>query len=245
VLVVHNPAPREAESAFARTARRTLLRRASVVVAHSDRLRSRLPADVQHKAAVCPHPPYDQTVPARPPHTVLDPARQWYAFVGALRWDKGIDLVPRVLEQVPEPQRHRLGLVVCGRGRFPDEDARRLHELGVAVTDLTSPEPVPQETLLDVLRNQPVLLAPYVAATQSGSVILALSMGCRVLAFDEGAIADVVTADGLVPTGDVTAMATAVAEGRSGTSVVPLDRWAESCSDAWSAVVLGSPPPSG
>ncbi|WP_432491943.1 glycosyltransferase [Kineococcus gypseus] len=236
-LVVHNPVPRQAESTPARWARLALLRSASTVVVHAERLRAKVHPAVRGPVRVCPHPPYAQTVAAGEPQLSLDPQRRWVAFLGALRWDKGIDLVPEVLERVPEEQRRRLGLVVCGRGELPAATWEHLRELGVAVHDLTSPDPVPQEVLLDVLRNRPLLLAPYVAATQSGSVVLALSAGCRVLAFDEGGIPDVLTADGLVPNGDVEAMARALAEGRGGTAREPLERWTEQAARAWAGVV--------
>lgn len=237
VLVVHNPVPREAESRPARAARRALLRSATTVVVHAERLRDRVDPIARGRVRVCPHPPYRQTVPQAEPGFVLDPSRRWVAFLGALRWDKGFDLVTEVLERVPAATRGELGLVVCGRGNLREDFRARLEALGVALADLTSPRPVPQEVLLDVLRNRPVVLAPYVAATQSGSVILALSTGCRVLAFDEGGIPDVLTPEGLVATGDVGAMAAAITADRAGTTRQPLQEWTDGAADAWADAV--------
>ena len=237
VVVVHNPVPRKAESRLARAARRALLARATAGVVHAERLRAAVDPLVADRVSVCPHPPYVQTA-AR--HATTEPVaagRRWLAFVGALRWDKGIDLVPEVLARVPEQERVRTGLVVCGMGRLPDEVWARLRSLGLEVRDLTSPEPVPEHVLLGVLRQRPTVLAPYVAATQSGSVILALTLGCRVLAFDEGGIPDVVASDGLVPTGDLDALAAAVAQGGGGGPVLETDVWAERAADAWASVV--------
>lgn len=236
VVVVHNPVPREAESRPARLARRALLRRARLAVVHAERLRPRVDPAAGGRVRVCPHPPYRVTVPDGAALD-LDPNRTWAAFIGALRWDKGADLLLDVVAAVPEDARRRLGLVVCGRGRLPEGAWKRLAELGVAARDLTSDRPVPADVLLAVLRARPVVLAPYVAATQSGSVILALSTGCRVLAFDEGGIPDVVTAEGLVPTGDPAAMGRALGEGRAGTALEPVDAWAARAAEAWSAAL--------
>lgn len=240
VVVVHNPVPRKAESRVARGARRALLSKATRGVVHAERLRTAVDPLVADRVSVCPHPPYVQTATRRTSRQALSSGRRWVAFMGALRWDKGIDLVPEVLARVPEQDRLGLGLVVCGMGRLDDEVWARLRSLGLEVRDVTSPEPVPEHVLLGVLAERPTVLAPYVAATQSGSVILALTLGCGVLAFDEGGIPDVVTRDGLVPTADLDAMAAAVADGRAGHAVSDIDRWAEQAAEAWAGVVAGA-----
>lgn len=236
VVVLHNPEPRVAESALRRRARAAMLRRAATVVVHAERLRQDVGPDVAPRVAVCPHPPYLHSAP-RPdaPATpgVTLPDRRWVAFVGTLRWDKGSDLLVEVLSLVPAPERARLGLVVCGRGNLPPGDWERLAALGIETRDLTSPDPVPQAQLLEVLAERPLVLAPYVAATQSGTVILALTTGCRVLAFDQGGIPDVLAPEGLVPTGDLQAFADALAAGRGGDGVLGLDEWAAVTGDAW------------
>ncbi|MCI2238418.1 glycosyltransferase [Paenibacillus sp. TRM 82003] len=237
VVVVHNPEPREAESRLARGARRALLRSAGTVVVHAERLRGRVDPVARGPVRVCPHPPYAHTAPPAEPALVLDPERRWLAFIGALRWDKGAGLLPEVVENLPPEQRGSLGLVVCGRGRLPDEAWERIRRTGVEVHDLTSERPVPQETFLDVLRNHPLVLAPYVAATQSGSVIMALSTGCRVLAFDEGGIPDVLDAAGLVPTGDAAAMGRAAGAGRGGTALADLGTWRRQAAETWAEAV--------
>ena len=241
VVVLHNPNPRSSESVALPLARQLLLRAAATVVVHSERLRGSVDGAVRDRVAVCPHPPYTFTAD---PSSVEAPSasagRRWLAFVGALRWDKGIHLLPDILERVPEAERRRIGIVVCGRGSVPDGMWARLRELGYEVEDITSAEPIPQEQLLQVFARRPTLLAPYVAATQSGTAILALSMDCRVLAFDAGGIPDVVASDGLVPNGDLDAMAAAIAADRAGTGVVDLTRWLEQSTQAWWDVVAGA-----
>jgi glycosyltransferase involved in cell wall biosynthesis/FMN phosphatase YigB (HAD superfamily) len=234
VVVLHNPVSRREESSFMGIARRLLLARAAAVVIHAERLRKAVERVAADRVLVCPHPPYHHTAVPDPGHgRPEEDGRRWVAFVGALRWDKGIELLPEVLERVPEDERERIGVVVCGMGTAPEGMFSRLRQLGYAVRDLTSSEPIPQEQLLGVLAPQPLVLAPYVAATQSGSVILALTMGCRVVAFDEGGIPDVLDADGLVPSGDLDAMAKAVAEDRGGRGVLEVDAWLEQATDCW------------
>lgn len=234
ITVLHNPVPRHQESTLTRWSRRAVLRRAAAVVVHAERLIADIPAIVRPaRVAVCPHPPYLHTAPVPDAPPPAPGGRRWVAYVGTLRWDKGADLLPEVLAAVPEERRAELGVVVCGRGHLPEGSWERLAALGYATRDLTSEEPVPQELLLQVLAERPLVLAPYVAATQSGTVILALTMGCRVVAFDGGGIPDVLSPEGLVPSGDVDAMARAVAEDRGGTARVPLDRWEADTGDAW------------
>lgn len=256
LMVLHNPEPRVDESAFRGSARRALLRRATSVIVHAERLRTDVDPIVGDRLRVCPHPPYvhstaTATTPATPPtgqRAGAEPAdgggvdadRRWLAYIGNLRWDKGSDLLAPALALVPEPERRRLGLVVCGRGALPDGDWERIAALGVATRDLSSAHPIPQDQLLAVLASRPLVLAPYVAATQSGSVILALSMGCRVLAFDQGGIPDVVSPDGLVATGDLDAFARAIADDRAGHALQPLDEWEAHAGAAWhDAVAAG------
>jgi glycosyltransferase involved in cell wall biosynthesis len=53
-----------------------------------------------------------------------------------------------------------------------------------------------------VLTQSDLLIAPYRLVTASGTVVLALSWGPKVVAYDTGALSDVVARDGLVPVGD-------------------------------------------
>lgn len=245
VVVLHNPEPRVDESGLRRWTQDRLLGAATTVIIHAERLRDQLPPGLEPRVRVCPHPPYaHSTAEARRAAPAGGPGpRRWLAFVGTLRWDKGHDLVAEVLSLVPPATRSELGLVVCGRGALPEGDDARIRELGIELRDLTSPAPIPQELLLSVLAERPLVLAPYVAATQSGTVILALSMGCRVLAFDQGGIADVLSSDGLVPTGDLAALAAAIAEGRGGGARSPLGTWAREVGDAWWQVLRNAEGP--
>lgn len=242
VVVLHNPVARRAESAAMGRARRFLLGRADSVVIHAERLRDQVERVAADRIVVCPHPPYHVTAMPEAPSQQpgVEVGRRWVAFVGALRWDKGVELLLPILERVPEDERQRIGVLVCGMGSLPEGTWQRLDELGYATCDLTSASPVPQEQMLAAFAGQPVVLAPYVAATQSGSVILALTMGCRVVAFDEGGIPDVLSAEGLVPSGDLDAMARAITDDRGGHAVLPIDQWVEQAAESWGQVVSGA-----
>jgi len=235
--VQHDPIRRRSESRISRMGRSQILLRSTLAVVHSERLRAQVAEAAQDHVIVCPHPPYTVTARALEDSVETPDGLQWLAFIGTLRKDKGIELVPEILARVPEPARRGLGLVICGRGEVRSETWQRLRGLGITVRDMTSSEPVPHQTLVDVMAQRPIVLAPYVAATQSGSVIMALSLGCRVIAFDQGGIPDVLTSEGLVPNGDLDAFAAAVAAGRSGTSRMPLASWAETAADAWSSAL--------
>lgn len=238
VVVDHNPVPRVQETRATRWARRSLLRHSTVIVVHSDRLRDLVEPALRHKVVVCQHPPYQHTAPPGPSSdSELTQDRNWLAFIGRLRRDKGIHLVLDILRRVPAEQRRRLGLVLCGMGEVPGDLRAGLEALDVALVEHVSRSPTPTETLYRVLRGKPLVLAPYVAATQSGSVILALSLGCRVVAFDQGGLRDVVGPDGLVPTDDLDAFAGVIANDGGGLSRQSVADWADSAAASWSAAV--------
>lgn len=235
VVVDHNPVPRFRESRAVRTARRALLRAGRVVVVHAQRLVSQVDPIAADKVAVCPHPPYSVTLPAPDDlgEPILPPDKHWVAFIGRLRRDKGIHLITELLSRVPEDRRRHLGLVLCGMGQVPAELREGVRSLGVTLVEYVSERPTPAHVLHRVLAAGPLVLAPYVAATQSGSVILALSMGCRVVAFDKGGIPDVLSPGGLVPLEDLDSFAAAVADGEGGGSLLPRSTWAEEAARAW------------
>lgn len=238
VHVQHDPIRRRAESRISRYGRSRILLRATVAIVHSERLRALVDPAAHDHVVVCPHPPYSLTARPTDDSVPVEPdGRRWFAFIGTLRADKGIDLLPEILAKVPADVRQTLGLIICGRGELTTQTWQRLRELGIAIKDLTSTEPVEHGMLMNVLAERPVVLAPYVAATQSGSVIMALTSGCRVLAFDQGGIPDVLSEDGLVPNGDLDAFAEAITVGRSGTSRIPLATWAATAAQDWSSAV--------
>ncbi len=233
VYVVHNPEDRERRTRMSAAARTRLLSRAQTLVVHSAQLRPGLREADRDRAVVCPHPPYIHTSSTGQSPLPLTTERRWFAYIGALRKDKGAELVPEIFRRLPAAELGHIGIAICGRGALTPSDWNGLRSQGLEVLDLTSSVPVPQHVMLALLHSKPIVIAPYVAATQSGSVILALTLGCRVIAFDQGAIAEVLGEAGLVPTGDIQAFAAAVRDGRGGASVQPLQQWESDCADAW------------
>ncbi len=186
-VVVHNPGPRDVRRDS------TLRRRARTLVVHAPSLPG---------AAVCAHPLYVHWLRWAAPATPGPHDRLRLLLLGHRRPDKGDDVLPALLAALPEDLRGRIEIVVCGKGAPPSLP-------GVAVDDRTSPDFVPDRVLASVLMSCDALLAPYTGATQSGTVALAVTAGLPVLGFASGALADL--AGGLVPEGDVAALARRIA----------------------------------
>ena len=155
-----------------------------------------------------------------------------------MRPDKGLDLLPKILRHVGDRERHVTTLIVSGRGVVPSTLRDEVGALGVKYEDRTSTAFLRDEEIREALGGADVLLAPYVGATQSSTVVAALTLGVPVLAFDVGAIGEVVTDSGLVAAGDTRAMAdrlTLAVRGLSplGRSQTDPRQWRELCRDEW------------
>lgn len=194
-LVVHNPGPRD-------TTPRALRHWAATRVVHA-------PSPVEPAAVVCAHPLYTHWLAwaAPPPKTPHDTLR--LLLLGQRRADKGDPAA--VLAALPDSVRDRVEVVVCGKGAAPD--------LPVRVDDRTSAGFVPDRDVARALVDCDALLAPYVGATQSGTVALAVTAGLPVLGYASGALGDL--ADGLVPEGDVAALAERIAAAALGDLTPP------------------------
>jgi glycosyltransferase involved in cell wall biosynthesis len=64
-------------------------------------------------------------------------------------------------------------------------------------------EPLPDQDLADALTGCDLLVAPYVAATASGTLLLAMVFDRPTIAFHSGALADVLLPEASVPAGDL------------------------------------------
>jgi hypothetical protein len=197
VVVEHNPGaerPRQGPSVRLRAA---LFGRAAVVVTHSAALREvSMSAGARRCVRVAPHPPFVGW--ARDHPSVHSPAGdRTILFLGSLRPDKGgpeglrafvaglAGLVPGVV------------LEVCGKGRLPQSIVDAARAAAVSVRDSTSDDYVPDAAVADALARAGVLIAPYTAATTSGTVALALSVGLRVAAQSSGELASMLERVGL------------------------------------------------
>ncbi len=245
VVVAHNPSPRGNVKTVRRWSQRMLTNTASAVVVHSDQLARRFPSGAAPRRLFrCSHPPFSgwaaQPLPGERRKNFDDPPR--LLFLGSLRPDKGASLLPKVLSHLPEGQRQRVVLAVCGRGTVPPELRSELSAIGVTLDDMTSECFLPDHKVRRALAQAFVLLAPYVGATQSSTVAAALAMGVPVLAFDEGAISDIVTDGGLVPSGDTQAMGFRLGDALAGLCelgrpVIDAAVWEAACADEWMSVL--------
>ena len=143
-----------------------------------------------------------------------------------MRADKGLDRLPAILENIAEAQRQRLSLSFAGRGDCGAavEAASRV----VHVTKGPSSKFLGDIEIAREIARSDLLLAPYPRVSASGSVVMALSCELRVVAYDTGALAEVVAPSGLVPLGEEKAFAetiVAALDSDRGGGVQTLAQW--------------------
>jgi glycosyltransferase involved in cell wall biosynthesis len=146
---------------------------------------------------VVDHPPYYRWVdkyfsgsPAERPSS----GKTWVLFLGALRKDKGIDHLDELIAGL-DPERFAVRIV--GKGVLPHATESALRDSSIETDVVVSPEPVADREIARALAMSDVMLAPYVAATVSGTIILACTVGLPTLAYREGAIAEYLVDDAM------------------------------------------------
>lgn len=225
VVVVHDPVPKQPRPWLRRMSYGALVTTADMRVAHSSDLAALVGV---HPTKVCRHLPYrawcadHDAIAAGDPGTVL--------VLGHLRPDKGVDRLPAALAGVPGTR-----VVVCGKG--PLDPALRAALAAVATVDDRSGEAFATDAeVAAALRASRVLVAPYRAVSQSGSVALAASAGLAVVAYDSGALR---TLPGVtvVRDGDAAAFAAAVRAALDGGAEIDVETWALQAFHDWLAVL--------
>ena len=100
--------------------------------------------------------------------------------------------------------------------------------------------------MVQAVREAALVLAPYRGATQSGTVLLAVTLGVPVVAYDVGAVSDHVPRGRLVPVGDHVALAGLVCEvlsagpaatGAAQPAPAAVGAWRDRVADAWDEVL--------
>lgn len=150
-----------------------LIRRCHVVV-HTDWLRSQVIEEEPHHIHVIAHPNYTLTAQYAPP---LEPVVDRVAYIGALRQDKGA----QVLIDTLIAAQGDFEFWTVGQGGLTKEAVDKLGQLGISYVATGR---LDQPDFLRALTRVRVVIAPYVQPTESGSVLLCLAMGVPVLALD-------------------------------------------------------------
>jgi glycosyltransferase involved in cell wall biosynthesis len=236
VVIAHDPTPKQPLPPIDAFSRRLLWRQASVLVAHSESLAAEAAVAGGRSAVAVPHLPFveyalwtKEAVPASVP------AHQCRLLIlGRMRPDKGLDRVPDILGHLRADDRKRISIAFAGIGDCTEIVARV-----AALTEVVrspSPSRLSDVEIAGALAQSDLLIAPYPLVSASGTVVLALSRGLRVVAYDTGALSDVVAPDGLVTPGDEGEFANrimiAMRSGCGGPAQA-LATWKERSLDSW------------
>jgi glycosyltransferase involved in cell wall biosynthesis len=241
VVVAHDPVPKQALSRVRLFSRRFLWRRARAVITHSEQLAAEASRACGRHVHSVPHLPFTEYA-AWARAISPDPksgAQCRLLVLGHMREDKGLDRLPVILGLLPNAGRSQFSISFAGRGdcgKAVAEVARLLTVTRAPVDHWLTDVEIAQE-----LAKGDVLLAPYTRVSASGSVVLALSTGLRVVAYDTGALADVVAPTGLVGLGDERVFAeriAAAAHTHCGGPARTIPEWKDASFKAWSKVIL-------
>lgn len=122
--------------------------------------------------------------------TNLRPNSQYILFFGKISRYKGIDILfqamKRVNKECPECK-----LIVAGSGIFPFniDEYRKLHYIEIRNRF------IPEEELVELIKNAAFVVCPYTDATQSGVIMSAFAFNIPVIATNVGALPEMVIQD--------------------------------------------------
>ena len=210
VMSVHDVVPHE--SRLPSRAERLLLtatyRRADALIVHHERLRRELLnafAVDEERVHVLPHQVfvYEDVQP------MPLPEHPCALFFGALRSNKGIDVLLDALETLPG----EISVCVAGRGD-PKIEQRLLRAAAANPSLQVEIDHVPISRKIELFRQASVVVLPYTRfASQSGVLHDAYAQGRPVIVTDVGALGETVREDGtglVVPPGDAIALARSI-----------------------------------
>ena len=132
-------------------------------------------------------------------------------FFGRIYEYKGLKYLVDAVPQV-QPRLASLRIIIAGRG---DALVNGSSPIPLTETFDVRNRFIPDEELAQLLTDADVVALPYVEASQSGVLMVALAFGLPVIATDVGEIAEVVRATGagiVIPPRDSTALADAICE---------------------------------
>lgn len=210
VISIHDVMPHESRLPW--RAERALLtatyRRADALIVHHERLRRELLStfDVdENRVHVLPH----QVFVYEDAQPMPLPEHPCVLFFGALRSNKGIDILLEALESLPR----EISVCVAGRGD-PRIEERLLRAASANPSLHVEIDHVPITRKLELFSQASVVVLPYTRfASQSGVLHDAYAQGRPVIVTDVGALGETVRQDGtglVVPPGDATALARSI-----------------------------------
>ena len=193
ISIYHNPSSVRNREGLAGVLERALVRRSNLCIVHSAWLKSQVDFPVRN-IRVAPHPPYAQTTLGRSKKNAnATPARPVVALVGALRPDKG----SRDLVQIARETNRAWVLRVLGPDKLAPETEQQLAEHGVTVEHPRGGSILSDDDLITGLLSSEVMIAPYRAVTESGSVHMALSLNVPTLAYQSQGLGHILTSNSM------------------------------------------------
>jgi hypothetical protein len=236
IYVVHNPEPSRWPSGARRILEDWFLGRVRPVV-HSESLRKSLANLCQTDSQVVAHPPYirwKSRVAARHARRDINGKNIRLLIMGRMERDKFRSLEELIiaLDGLPVPATLRV-LVRPAVSNLPKTSS-------LVVENCSGDTWIDDRDLAQALEWTDILLAPYEAVTESGTVQLALTLGVRVVAFSGGAMGESLRSHALAERGDYDELLQAII--RVSHSADGTGRWtAESreadCRRSWEVVL--------
>lgn len=199
IVVDHNPVLERRERGVRHGAFQKLLARASVVVQHSQKWADPSGENSRANIAVARHPSYRVwTAHHNVSRKYRDDDRPRLLYLGALRKDKGLEELIAILDGLDETE-FSVHVLATGSEEASEKLVRfKSSSIEISVSDRWHPD----NAVAQALSESDVLIAPYKAATVSGTVNMALTVGLDVIAYDTGAMSEYLSKKALVPAGD-------------------------------------------
>lgn len=190
-FIYHNP-PSLRERPGLGGAGERLLARVAVTCAHSSFLASQI-ENTRGTVRITPHPSYivstkNATLRSDKGPDEPESTRHRFAILGSLRTDKGAGLLPTIAAE----SGGGWDLVVIGPDRLSTAITQVLRTLDVGV-EYPSTAPPSDDEMHRMLLSCSALLAPYSSVTESGSVILAQSLGVSTLGLKSVGLSAILT----------------------------------------------------
>jgi glycosyltransferase involved in cell wall biosynthesis len=240
-VVHHNPRFDRSQSRFRAGGFEALLKSCAAVLVHSHSFVRAVA--LKSAPIVVDHPPYYRWVDkyfSGSRAGRASSAKTWVLFLGALRNDKGLDHLDELIAGL-DPERFAVRIV--GTGVLPQATESALRDSSIETDVVVSPEPVADREIARALAMSDVMLAPYVAATVSGTIILACTVGLPTLAYREGAIAEYLVDDAMSSAASPASMLRLLEEWTRGRPLTFRQRPAElldAACDSWASAILAT-----